>query len=110
MDDPTTIGSDPETARHRVEMARSLFHSIAVTLAEQLQALRTGEEGDLKAIRTKQMELQTALIHCNTIERTFHDRFNAGHDDTSIDFDAARDEIGRRLDRLRAARDPDGVS
>lgn len=30
--------------------------------------------------------------------------------DFGLDFDMARDEIGGRLDRLRAARGPDGVS
>lgn len=106
MDDPDIFGSDPDTARQRVEMARYLFHNIAATLTEQLRALSAEGQGDLKAIRAKQAELQTALIHCNTIERTFHDKFRDGPGDGAIDFDAARDEIGRRLDRLRAARDP----
>ncbi|MCK4713340.1 MAG: hypothetical protein KAT26_10715 [Marinosulfonomonas sp.] len=60
-------------------------------------------------IRDLSKALQTAFDERAKVEKLRKNRTGVVHD-YALDFDAARDEIGRRMARLRAARSAGGVS
>ncbi|SLN21630.1 hypothetical protein PSA7680_00808 [Pseudoruegeria aquimaris] len=78
-------------------------------LTNQLEA---GEFKDLaettKVVRDAGAALQIAFRERENVEKLRRKDAGIVHD-YAIDFDAARDEIGRRLDCLRAARNADGL-
>ncbi|MFK7938062.1 MAG: hypothetical protein AB8B82_01690 [Roseovarius sp.] len=94
----------------------ALEHQLAdmrVDLQLLYDRIRAGELGELtnatKAISEIRAWLKIAIEAEATLEkRNKHDR-GIVHD-YAIDFDAARSQIGGRLDRLRRQRDAEGVS
>lgn len=109
-----TSERDGTGEQHRRLIARSriLLASVAETLADLLRRIRAGEPRALKGLAAKHAELETALRRAEEIEGRY-DAWRAargGDVPGEIDLDAARGEIGRRLDRLRAARGSGDVS
>ena len=95
--------SVPETLLRATE---GLYRETAEDLARVMKALRSGKTDDAKAAAQAVRDLKTAF-QLVMDERTRVDKLRkqiAGvvHD-YALDFDAARDEIGRRLARLRDA-------
>ncbi len=87
-----------ETEAHYTRAARGLFRVLA--------EMETGAEADGKATLTAARDLKAALEMVMT-ERArvdkFRERAEGAVGDGRLDLHAARDEIGRRLARLRAA-------
>lgn len=87
------------------EDAVTLLSAVRRTLAELLRKMVEGEDIALRDLAAKQAELESALKRVFDAESRFHEwmQRNSGAGDGAIDLDAARVEIGRRLDRLRDA-------
>lgn len=97
--------ADTELMRQYREDAVLLLRAVRETLADLLRQLIEGEgSGSLRELTTKQAELESALKRVFEAEAKFHDWIEriGGTAAGTIDLDAARAEIGRRLDRLRS--------
>ncbi|WP_394152581.1 hypothetical protein [Loktanella salsilacus] len=106
-DDAAPFGRAEALARVR-ELA-GFYAALKATFLEQLDQI--GSPGALpsKAHAAKLAELQATHVHLLKAEEQFIEKFGQGTDDADIDFDAIRDDIGRRLDRIRAAGTEGGV-
>lgn len=95
------ISSSPEVLE-----VRELFDDIAAALAEALRRLKAGEFGEAREI-AKQISDVRAAYKLALEERTRVAKLRKDEAgivyDYALDFDAARDEICRRLARLRGA-------
>ena len=93
------------------EAAGRLRIAEITTLFADMRAMMVmwlGDAGPAAKATSKQMldkinELQSAHLLVIRAEEAFHDKFGHGEIADGIDYDAARDAIGRELDRLRAA-------
>jgi hypothetical protein len=97
VDDPPTGES---SARQRIAEITALFAN--------MRALMTKWSDDAGPASSKQMltkisELQSAHLLVMRAEEAFYDKFGNGEINAGIDYDAARTDIGRELDRLRVA-------
>ncbi len=89
-----------------MEATEQLYRDAAKGLFATLQEVRAGDLGEVKAVVAAVKDLKAAfnlaLEERNKIEKLRKQvagSVGSGH----LDFDAARDEIGRRLARLRDA-------
>ena len=89
----------------RVSEILRLFASVRRKLEQAVAEIGAPQSSTPKAIISKLSELQTAHISALKAEEAFHDAFASQSQADSIDFDAIRDDLGRRLDRIRAAVD-----
>ena len=93
-------------AQARVARIAALFESIAGTLDQMIEDLGRPGGPAPRALHIKLGELQTAHLKLIAAEEAFDAEFGA---DERADFDGIRREIGRRLDRLRAGLDAEGL-
>lgn len=95
-----------EDERCVLELAEEQFLELLKALGELKGRVLEGEPVPDSEVKQRVSAVQRAMDHVFTERRRLDEvqRKRAGivHD-FAIDFDAARDEIGRRLDRLRAA-------
>ncbi len=102
-----TAGNDPTAA------AEALLSETAEVVRQLLAQVRAGEFGKAEALAREQAQLRKALLAAiterQTIERLKRES-GAEAPNAALDLVAAREEIGRRLARLRAAAGADGVS
>lgn len=99
--------ADIALVRHYRDDAVTLLRAVRETLAGLLRQLLDGEGEPLRDLAAKQAELESALRRVFDAESRFHEWIerNGGAAEGVIDLDAARIEIGRRLDRLRTRGD-----
>ena len=100
------FGAGNATPIDLLAFSEQLYHDVANDLARTLLAVQAGELANLKPATQMVRELKEALKYVMD-ERTRVDKLRqqtAGVIATgTLDFDAARDEIGRRLACLRDA-------
>lgn len=104
----TPVEREAGALRRLIRHSEVLLDSVAETLTDLLERVRLGESTDLRTLTSKQSELETALKRAVEIERRYDEWQTARTGelrDGEIDLDAVRDEVGRRLARLRAAGD-----
>ncbi|WP_386681396.1 hypothetical protein [Loktanella sp. R86503] len=106
-DDAAPFGRAEALARVR-ELA-GFYAALKATFLEQLDQIGGQSALPSKAHAAKLAELQATHVHLLKAEEQFIEKFGQGTDDADIDFDAIRDDIGRRLDRIRAAGTEGGV-
>jgi hypothetical protein len=99
-----SLGEEPPV--DLLEVVERHCQDAAEGLVRTVEAIRTGQQKDataaVAAIRELRAALQTVMLERNNLEKLR--RQGAGAVGArSIDFDAARDEIGRRLACLRNA-------
>ena len=99
----TAEGSEP---RSLIAEAEELYQDYAVEVAAAIRKIRAGELGDLKQSVQAVKDLRAALVL--TLEERakvarLGKQHGSGGQDRTLDFDAARAEIGRRLACLRDA-------
>lgn len=87
--------------------ANALFHRAVGALGDLVKRLEAGEfDASAEAERTvKKIDKQLELVikERQSVEARKRKDIGAAAGGIALDFDAARDEIGRRLARLRAA-------
>ncbi len=105
MDKQESAEADNDDLRQHRADAVLLMRAVRETLANLLRQLVAGEGGALRDIVGKQAELESALKRVFEAEMRYDDwmQRRGGAGDGEFDLDEARNEIGRRLDRLRAA-------
>ena len=100
------------SAEERLAQVRALFDSALRALAERIAAVRAGEGVKLSeaAALTTDLRKWALLVseEQQKLERSIREAGGTGPD-RALDLDAARASIGGRLDRLRAARDPEDI-
>jgi len=101
--EPMTPEQRAEEALERVNDIKNVFKSIRDLLKLQIEILGPPDKLTPKPILTKLAELQTAQITLVKAEEAFYDKIRKDTSGTDRDFDAIRDQIGRALDRIRAA-------
>ena len=110
----TTDTSDAQSgearALARVKDIQTLFDGIKKMLKTQIALREEADQIPAKAMVMKLSDLQNAHTMLIKAEEAYHAKFANGEDDTVIDYDALRIELGRRLDRIRDARGATGVS
>lgn len=111
-DDPTTEPShDPiGEARARISEMTRLFEEIRLWLDRCIALEGPVTKMSAQKMLTKLGELQTAHLMVMRAEEVFHDKFKQDTAGPGIDYDAVRRDLGRALDRIRAANDADGLS
>jgi len=92
-----------DAARLRITQITTLFAEMRTMLVRWLHDAGPAAEASSKQMMTKISETQSVLASLIRAEEAFHDKFNTDDIADGIDYDAARDAIGRELDRLRAA-------
>jgi Na+/phosphate symporter len=101
-----TFSGGKEPSADLLKETEVLYREVAEELALAMRGVRQGETGEAKAAIQAVKDLRTAFQMVMD-ERTRVEKLRkqvAGVvRDYALDFDAARDEIGRRLARLREA-------
>ncbi|MFN3606293.1 MAG: hypothetical protein ACK4SS_03725 [Cypionkella sp.] len=104
----------PTTPVDMLAETQKLYRTTAEELIRAINALRAGDAADAKGMTQTIRDLRTALgwaidERCN-VEKIGKTLAASASHGTALDLDAARDEVGRRLSRLRAAADERGIS
>lgn len=88
--------------------AKVIVRDLFDAMNEMKARARRGDTAVIKEMRAPLGEISKALVLLGHTENKIDDLERAANDGRPepIDLDAARDEIGRRLDRLRAAGGP----
>lgn len=94
----------------RIAQLSNLFSEIHDTIEVLRAEARRDNMADWVKIISKLSEMQTLHVKLLTAEESFHDKFNQHADMDTIDYDRIRHDIGRALDRIRAASRTDDVS
>lgn len=105
MNDRTPAGEDAH-ARHLIAEADEHFRRAVRELNVAIARLEQGGDPSrdvIEAVRGLGKALTVAFEERARVERLRRQDGSAGDAGPAFDFDAARDEIGRRLARLRAA-------
>jgi hypothetical protein len=103
----TMTFSDEEAApADLVAETEEIYRDAAAELAVALREIRQGKTSEVKtavqAVKDLRAALQMVMDERTRVEK-LRKHIAGGVRDNSLDFDAARDEIGRRLARLREA-------
>lgn len=113
MNEQEAARADHETMMTYREDAVLLMRAVRTTLADLLRRVIEGETGALKEIAAKQAELETALRRVFDAEAKLHDWMErhggGGAAGGGLDLEAARNEIGCRLHRLRSCGEAERV-
>lgn len=103
----TSVNKNGASSVEALEMAEGMYRDVATELAEAMEGVRRGELAEAKAARAAVRDLRAALQllleERNRVEKLRREAAGVveGH---TLDFAAARIEIGRRLACLRDAR------
>jgi len=88
-------------------LAEALYRDAAVELHRVIEALRSGQFGDVRAAQAAIRDLRATALHVldergkvDKLRKQIADKVGTGG---ALDFDGARAEIGRRLACLRDA-------
>ncbi len=109
---PTKSGVEADDVARRIALSMILFASITDTIHALLNEARDGDAAALGDILKKQGELETVLNRALAMESKLDElRTKAALNRRGGDLDTttARDEIGRRLARIRNAAGTGGV-
>tara|TARA_R110002051_G_scaffold14460_3_gene46821 strand:- start:11066 stop:11356 length:291 start_codon:yes stop_codon:yes gene_type:complete len=93
------------SAADRVVRIDRLFTSICDTLDEMMAQFGTSKGCPPKDFNFKLSELQSAHVSLNKAQEVFYEKFAGATLEDNTNFDDIRDDIGRKLDRIRAALD-----
>lgn len=105
-----------ETAKAVRASADGLAEIQAITdglkafLRDRIAALQARPEMPAADLNKKIGELYSAHLKLVEQEKTFHAKLGLDPDADAVDYDVIRAEIGRQLDRIRAARDAGEVA
>ena len=94
-----------DDAAARVAETAELYHSIRNLLRQMIAEIETATAIPPQAILSKLSDLQAAHLKVLAAEEAFYALQQANEPDTTIDYNALRDDIGGQLDRIRAALD-----
>ncbi|MEL6572286.1 MAG: hypothetical protein AAFQ64_11535 [Pseudomonadota bacterium] len=92
-------------ARDRLKEIGALFADMRALMELWLADPGPADKTTANKMLTKMGELQTAHLMMLRTEEAFYDKFSDHTAATAIDYDAIRDDIGRRLDHIRSTRD-----
>ena len=92
-----------------LERAKTVFDGVLDVIFLLMEDAAGGKTDAAKLTLMKLSDLQRAYLGVKEAERAFNDK-TGNLNNGDIDFDALRDEIGGRLDRLRAARGANSLS
>jgi len=87
-----------------------MFDSVTLTLSELVQDIQTGKGAPPRQIKAQLADLQSAYFSIKKAEEAFHDKTGHIQRAGDIDFEAVRDSIGSKLDKLRNAKAAEQVS
>ena len=92
---------DPDEAGNRVAEIDRLTADIRARLEEMVADLKEVTGPNLKAINAKLDLLHAAHFKVLAAEDAFHAKLGTDPDADAVDYDAVRDQVGCRLDRIR---------
>ena len=97
-------------ARNRIDTITELFGQIELLVRRWLDQEEPVTLASTKKVLGKMSELQSAHVLVLRAEEAFHEKFGTEEARTdSFDSEAARRDIGRKLDRIRAFLEAGGV-
>lgn len=106
---PKNSEPDAETASQKLAEMEAVYASARKMVGDLIRSIESGGEG-LKDLTSSLATLHKIFVAVTEAEEKFNDRFGSIERPGDIDFDAIKDEVGRRLDRLRDAAGPEGFS
>ncbi|MEL6641627.1 MAG: hypothetical protein AAFP98_09990 [Pseudomonadota bacterium] len=92
-------------ARQRLTQISALFEDMKALMDLWLTEPGPADKTTSTKMLAKMGEMQTAHLMMLRAEEAFYDQFSERAVEEAIDYDAIRDDIGRRLDRIRATKD-----
>ena len=96
-----------DNASARVAEISQLYQNIRASLVLMMAQAGPLTTDTPKPILNKMNELQSAHLKVLAAEEAFHAHQKATAPDEDIDYDDLRADIGRQIDRIRPAHDPD---
>ena len=97
---PRAVVDDPRVAE--IDALTAQVRAVLKAMAEEMQT--TGGVKPAEVLR-KLGEIQSSQLKLMEMEAVFHAKLRAAEDAETDDIETIRADIGRRLDRIRAARD-----
>ena len=111
MTDTNDPGPDGRAAAlARLRDIAGFYRLLKTTFLGQIKQIGAVSDATPKALVVKLGELQSTHVMLMKAEEAFCEKFGQGDDETILDYDAIRAEIGSQLDRIRTARLAGGVS
>ena len=92
-------------SRQRMIQISALFDDMKALMEEWLADPGQADKTTATKMRAKLGDMQAAHVMLLREEEAFYEKFSQRAAEDAIDYDAIRDDIGRRLDWIRAAKD-----
>lgn len=102
--------SDDQAARKRIAVLEAQFYKSSETLSTLIAGIGRTNGHTPKAVMSKLMELETVHTTALKAQEVFYEKYKDATVQDGVDYVEIRDDIGRHLDRIRAAIQPEGVS
>lgn len=100
--------SEEQAASQRIAILEEQFRSVSDVLTTLTENIDQPDGHPPKALMTKLMELQSIHFAVIKAHEAFHEKYDSN--DTGINYDKIRDDIGRQLDRIRTVLEIKGIS
>ncbi len=100
----------PDRAAKRAAEIVRLYERMRDLLDVAIGQLGTPNAMTPKSVLNKLAELETVHLSLLKVEEKFHEKHANKSAGSDIDYDAVRADLGRQLDRIRAAIKTNGVS
>lgn len=102
--------SDEQAARKRIAVLEEQFYKSSETLSTLIAGIGHTNGQTPKAAMSKLMELETVHTTALKAQEAFYEKYKNTSAQDAIDYDEIRSDIGRHLDRIRAAFQSKGIS
>ena len=94
---------DEQAALKRIAILEDQFRGVSDVLSELTANLDRPDSHPPKAVMAKLMELQSIHFTIIKAHEVFNEKFRTTAVDDGVDYNKIRTDVGRQLDRIRAA-------
>lgn len=102
--------SDEQAARKRIAVLEAHFYKSSETLSTLIAGFGRTNGQTSKTVMSKLMELETVHTTALKAQEAFYEKYKTTTAQDGVNYDKIRDDIGRHLDRIRAALKSKGIS
>ena len=102
--------SDEQAARKRIVVLEAHFYKSSETLSTLISGFGRTNGQTPKAVMSKLMELETVHTTALKAQEAFYEKYKDTTPQGGVNYNEIRDDIGRHLDRIRAALKSKGIS
>ena len=102
--------SDEQAACKRIAVLEAHFYKSSETLGTLITGFGRTNGQTPKAVMSKLMELETVHTTALKAQEAFYEKYKDTTPQGGVNYNEIRDDIGRHLDRIRAALKSKGIS